>query len=71
MSTYTVHDTITADEVEDGDQIIIDGDLLENVRVESDPDDISAVIIVGYSDNTGDVVRYPLPYDYTVELWAI
>ena len=32
-TTFTVHDTIQADQIEDGDQVLVDGDPLEDVRV--------------------------------------
>lgn len=64
-------DTITADEIEDGDQIIVKGDLLENVRVNGDPDDVSVVIVTGYSHESGDIATYTLNYDDDVELWSL
>jgi len=68
-----IYDTITADQIEDGDQIAVSNsegvpDYLENVRVE----DLGAVIMVsGDSDNTGDRVTYMLSPDAYVDLWAV
>lgn len=64
-------DFILADEIEDGDQISINGDLLENVRVSGDPDDINIVIVTGWSHNSGDTATYHLNYDDDVELWSL
>lgn len=66
-----IHDTIQADQIEDGDQILVDGDHLENVRVDSDPEDIEAVVVTGYSNDSGDAVTYTLPYDYDVQVWSL
>ena len=63
--------TITADQIENGDQIIVDNDELENVTVEDDPEDINGVIVKGYSEETGDIVTYTLPFDYEVQVWAV
>lgn len=66
-----VTDTIDADQIEDGDQIIVDGEHLEGVTVSADPDDVDAVIITAFSWETGDRVTHTLPYDYPVDLWAV
>jgi hypothetical protein len=63
--------TIDADQIEDGDQILIDGDPLENVTVSDDPMDDFAVVIKGFSNDTGDVETYTVPFDYPVEVWAV
>jgi len=65
-----IYDTIQADQIEDGDQIIIDGEALEQVTVleSEDPDE---VVIRGYSEDEGDFVRHTLPYDYSVDLWSV
>lgn len=63
-----IYDSITADQIEDGDQILVYNDYLENVRVE----DLGAVICVkGDSDVTGDSVTYFLSPDAYVDLWAV
>lgn len=71
MSTMNITDTIHADQIEDGDQIIVLGDYLEDVEVSEDPDDLSIVIVAGYSHNTGDTEVYQLAYDADVHLWSV
>lgn len=68
MSTMNTYDTIDADQIEDGDQILWGDDPLENVRVLDDQDEI---IIEGYSHLTGDVVVINMHHNDRVELWAI
>ena len=65
-----IYDTIIADQIENGDQIIVDGTPYENVRL-LDSDDIDEVRIVGYSEDEGDDVTLSLPFDYSVDLWAV
>ena len=64
-------DTIAAEQIEDGDQILVFGDPLENVRVEGDPDDLYSVLVTGFSNNTGDTQSYSLNYTDIVEVWAV
>lgn len=67
-----IYDTITADQIEDGDQIIVDGEAYENVAVlGGNPQDDSEVLVRGYSEDEGDNVTLSLPYDYPVDLWAV
>lgn len=66
-----VHDTIDADQIEDGDQIIIDGEPLEGVTVTDDVDDFDGIRVTGFSWETGDEVIHVLPFDYSVELWSV
>lgn len=63
-------DNISADTIEIGDQIIIDGDPVEVTIVEptADPDE---VIVYGYSHETGDTARYSLFADDYYDLWAV
>jgi hypothetical protein len=63
-----IYDKVPAYTVEDRDQVIIDGDPLEDVEVTDTGD---AIIIVGTSNNTGDVEVYSLDPDALVELWAV
>lgn len=65
-----IHDTIDADQIEDGDQIRVDGTLYENVKVEAS-DDPDEVRIRAYSEDEGDMVTLSLPYDYRVDLWSV
>jgi hypothetical protein len=61
---------IEADQIEDGDQIVVDNDYLENVTV-LDGEDINEIIVKGFSEDTGDIAEYALPFDYTVSVWAV
>lgn len=65
-----IHDTIDADQIEDADQIRVDGTLYEDVRVENsnDPDEVR---VRAYSEDEGDMVTLSLPYDYRVDLWSV
>lgn len=74
MSTDThiiVTDTIDADQIEDGDQIIVDGEALEGVTVHDDESDNDGIVVRGFSWETGDSVEHTLPYDYRVDLWSV
>lgn len=68
---YSIIDTITADQIENGDQIIIDGDLIEGAIAQESETDNDEIIVTGFSWESGDAVRYELPYDYTVEVWSL
>lgn len=70
-SDIIVNDTIDADQIEDGDQIIIDGEPLENVTVSEDPNDDEAVIVTGFSWEDGGKVVHVLPYNYRVDVWNV
>jgi hypothetical protein len=63
-------DTIQADQIEVGDQILVDGDPIE-VRSLPDTYDLDEVVVVGYSHETGGIETYSLPFDYDVEIWAV
>lgn len=64
-------DTIDAYQIEDGDQIIVDDEPLENVTVQDDPEDNDGIIVTGFSWETGDKVVHTLPFDYHVQMWAV
>ena len=64
-----LYDTITADQIEDGDQIIVDGVAYENVVVLVH--DVDEVRVRAYSEDEGDNVVLSIPYDYPVDLWAV
>lgn len=66
-----IYDTIEADSIEVGDQIIVDGDAIEVTFVGESESDDSEIIVKGFSYESGDAVDYSLPYDYTVDLWAV
>lgn len=65
-----IYDNITADQIEDGDQIQVDGVFYEDVRIENS-DDPDEVRVRAYSEDEGDMVTIELPYDYPVNLWAL
>lgn len=64
------YDTVSADTLEVGDQVIIDGDYVE-VRDIRDTDDIDEVVVVGYSHESGDTETYSLYADDMYGLWAL
>lgn len=65
-------DTISADTIEVGDQILVDGDPVEVRAILNeygqDPDE---VIIRGYSHEEGDSVVYSLYADDYYDVWAV
>lgn len=63
-------DTIAADTIEVGDQILIDGDPIE-VKFVLESDDIDEVIVGGYSHETGDTETYSLYADDCFDFWAV
>jgi len=65
-----INDTIIADQIEDGDQIQVDGVYYENVALldATDPDEVR---VRAYSEDEGDLVTLELPYDYPVNLWSL
>lgn len=71
ITDLNIIDTIQAWQVDETDQIIVDNDPIEVKTVREDEDDLAAVIVTGYSHNSGDSVEYTLPYDYDVEVWAV
>lgn len=64
------YDTIDADQIEVGDQILLDGDPIE-VDDLSETEDADEVIVYGFSHESGDRVTVSLPYDYRIGLWAV
>lgn len=65
-----VYDTIQADQIEVGDQIIIDGEEVTVVEIR-ETNDNSEVVVIADSFESGDRETYSLPYDYDVDLWAV
>lgn len=63
-------DTIDAWQIEVGDQILVDNDPIEVKRTDENQDDYS-IVVTGWSHDSGDDVEYTLPFDYTVEVWAV
>lgn len=67
-----IYDTITADQIECGDQILIGGDPIEVDFVGSDPEaPVEGIRVKGYSHETGDGVTYDLHFSTPVDLWAV
>lgn len=64
------YDNVTADQIEDGDQIKVDDVYYENVTIleSTDPDEVR---VRAYSEDEGDMVTLELPFDYPVTLWAL
>ena len=62
-----VYDYVTADTVEEGDQIIHNNDPIE---VRSKVDSGDAILLKGYSHLTGDSVTYILTPFQEVGLWT-
>lgn len=65
-----MYDTIVADQIEYGDQVMVEGDPLGDVRTHPH-DDPTKMVVRGYSYNSGDMVEYALNRDDTVELWSV
>jgi hypothetical protein len=61
---------VDADEVEIGDQIIIDGEPVEVVSLPP-AQSIDEIIIRGYSHSTGDRETYTVKYNQRFEVWGI
>lgn len=67
-----VYDTITADQIEVGDQILVDGDPVEVNDVGEDPEaPLEGIRVVGYSHESGDTVTYDLWFGDHVDLWSV
>lgn len=67
--TYEIIDNISADSIESGDQIIIEGDLVEVKRVEQ-TDDLDEILIRGYNNTTGDMETFSLYADDYFDVWS-
>lgn len=64
-------DTIDADQIEPGDQIVLDGEYITVDTVEDSDTDDYGVVISGYSWDEGDSVSETLPYNYRVDVWSL
>lgn len=72
MSDIQVFDTIQADQIEVGDQILVDGDPIEVTFVGPDPfNTLEGVRVSGYSHEFGDTVVYDLYFSDSVDLWSV
>lgn len=63
-------DNISADTIEVGDQILIEGDPIEVTYV-GETDDIDEIIIKGFSHDSGDRETYSLYADDYFDVWAV
>ena len=61
---------VDADQIEVGDQILVDGDPIEVTDL-PESDDPDAVVIVGYSHESGDKVRYEVLFSDSFSVWGI
>lgn len=61
-----IYDTVNADQVEIGDQVLVNHD---HVVVNTVLDEDDSVILEGYSEDTGEPVVYAVRYDTVVDLW--
>lgn len=66
-----VIDNISADTIEAGDQIIVDGDPIEVTHVDNDREDIDEILVRGFSHDSGDTVEYPLYADDYYDVWTV
>lgn len=63
----TVHDTITADQLEIGDLAVIHGDQTEVHYIE---DYGQNIFVRALSHESGDIVEYTLGPDEPIDLWS-
>jgi len=70
IENENIIDTISADTIEVGDQIIIDGDPIEVTYV-GETDDLDEIIVKGFSHETGDRETYSLFADDYYDVWSL
>ena len=70
MDDIEIIDNISADTIEVGDQIIVEGDHIQVSSV-TDSDDIDEVVVTGYSHDSGDSVEYSLFADDYFDVWTV
>lgn len=63
-------DNISADTIEVGDQILVEGDPIEVTHVE-ESDDLDEIIVKGFSHESGDRETYSLYADDYYDVWSI
>lgn len=63
-------DTISADTIMVGDQIVVDGDRIEVTYV-GETEDIDEILVKGWSHDTGDSETYSLYADDYYDVWAL
>lgn len=65
-------DTIDADQIEVGDQILVDLDPVEVTWVGDDPEaPAEGIRVKGYSHESGDEVVYDLYFADRVDVWSL
>lgn len=62
-----IYDTITFDQIEENDLVLVEGDQIE---VTSKVDDGDSIMVKGVSFISGDSVTYIRTADTVVELWT-
>lgn len=67
----TVIDSIAAWQIDEGDQIIVEGDPIEVAVVIHSTTDPDEILVAGYSHESGDYVEYPLYADDSFDLWTV
>lgn len=75
FTPYTIEDTavydrVSANTLEPGDQIIIDGDRVRLITVDSDREDIDEVFVT-FENFDGEAEDAPLYADDEFDLWAL
>jgi hypothetical protein len=70
VEDYQVLYSTPAHTLEEGDQVIIEGDLVE-VKEILETLDVDEVLVRGYSYTTGDVEDFPLYADDEYEIWSV
>lgn len=70
-SDIIVTDTIDADQIEIGDQIIVNAEPIEVDTISDTPDDSDGIRVSGFSWEDGDRVTHDLHYSERVDLWAV
>lgn len=71
MDDIQILDTIQADQIEDGDQIAVYGDHLEDVTISDHATDPDLIVVMGYSHDEGDRVAYDVRYSDSVDVWSV
>lgn len=65
-----ITDTIDADQIEVGDQIIVDGEPIEVSHI-LDSDDNDGIVVRGFSWDDGGSVEREMHYSERVDVWAV
>lgn len=67
-TTVNVYDTVTADQIEVSDQILVND--IDPIEVSEVIDSGDSIMVKGYSHMTGDTAVYILTADAEVALWT-